>query len=62
MIMLYPFVPSTMTRLRESLNLSEDVFRVDELGVPIPAGHMIGQKQEFFPGADEASQRDQDSK
>jgi methionyl-tRNA synthetase len=62
MIMLYPFVPSTMTRVCESLNLSKDIFRVDELGVPIPAGHMIRQKQEFFPGADEASQRDQDSK
>lgn len=51
MIMLYPFVPSTMEKLRESLNLPKNVFRVEELGVPIPAGHNIGQKQEFFPPA-----------
>jgi hypothetical protein len=25
------------------------VFRVDQLGVPIEAGHKIGEKQEFFP-------------
>jgi methionyl-tRNA synthetase len=49
MIMLYPFVPSTMNRLRESLRLPSDVFRVDELGVPIPAGHEVGPKQTYFP-------------
>ncbi len=49
MIMLYPFVPSTMEKLRQSLNLPENVFRIDELGTGIPAGHAIGQKQEFFP-------------
>jgi len=49
MIMLYPFVPATMERLRESLRLPPEVFRVDELGVPIPAGHAIGPKQEYFP-------------
>jgi methionyl-tRNA synthetase len=49
MIMLYPFVPSTMERLRESLNLPADIFRVEELGKAIPAGHAVGQKQEFFP-------------
>jgi len=49
MIMLYPFVPGTMGKLRESLNLSPDVFRIEELGTPIPAGHAIGQKQAFFP-------------
>ncbi len=49
MIMLYPFVPQTMERLRESLRLPENVFRIDELGVPLPAGHAIGAKQEFFP-------------
>ena len=31
MIMLYPFVPSTMERLRESLQLPASVFRLDEL-------------------------------
>jgi methionyl-tRNA synthetase len=49
MIMLYPFVPQTMERLRESLRLPASVFRIDELGVPIPAGHEVGPKQEFFP-------------
>lgn len=49
MIMLYPFVPKTMDRLRDSLRLPATVFRIDELGVPIPAGHAIGSKQEYFP-------------
>jgi len=51
MIMLYPFVPSTMQRLRESLALPEDVFRVEQLGTPIPAGHKLGKLQSFFPGS-----------
>ena len=54
MIMLYPFVPSTMDKLRESLRLPKDVFRVDELGTPIPAGHAIGDKQVFFPAVADA--------
>ena len=49
MIMLYPFVPQAMERLRESLRLEPDVFRVEELGRPIAAGHEIGPKQQFFP-------------
>jgi methionyl-tRNA synthetase len=49
MIMLYPFVPETMDRLRDSLRLPPSVFRLDELGVPIPAGHAIGPKQAYFP-------------
>lgn len=53
MIMLYPFVPATMDRLRESLSLPPEVFTVDELGKPIPAGHAIGQKQAFFPAVAE---------
>lgn len=57
MIMLQPFVPETMNRLRESLRLSPDVFRVDELGRPISAGHEIGQKQQFFPAVLEAEQK-----
>lgn len=52
MIMLYPFVPSTMEKVRESLNLPKDVFKIDELGIAIPAGHVIGQKQEFFPAVE----------
>ena len=53
MIMLYPFVPETMDKLRESLRLPGDVFRVDELGTPVPAGHVIGEKQQFFPAVEE---------
>jgi methionyl-tRNA synthetase len=49
MIMLYPFVPDTMNRLRESLNLDKSVFSVNELGKPIPAGHQIGEKKQYFP-------------
>ncbi|OFZ55068.1 MAG: methionine--tRNA ligase [Bdellovibrionales bacterium RIFOXYC1_FULL_54_43] len=49
MIMLYPFVPETMDRLRESLRLPSSVFRIDELGTPISTGHEIGPKQQFFP-------------
>jgi len=49
MIMLHPFVPTTMDRVRESLRLPPHVFCVDELGSPIRAGHEVGSKQEFFP-------------
>ncbi len=49
MVMLYPFVPETMERVRVSLQLPPDVFRLEELGVPIPAGHAIGAMQQFFP-------------
>jgi methionyl-tRNA synthetase len=52
MIMLYPFAPVTMDKVRQSLNLPENVFSVDELGLPIPAGHVIGQKQQFFPAVE----------
>jgi len=51
MIMLYPIAPQAMERLRESLRLDSNVFRVDELGTPIPAGHQIGPKQMYFPAA-----------
>jgi len=50
MIMLYPFAPHTMEKLRESLKLPPEVFCVDELGTVIPAGHEIGEKQSYFPG------------
>ncbi len=56
MIMLHPFVPSTMEKLRQSLNLPESVFSIDELGQPIPAGHVIGQKKQFFPAVEGSSE------
>jgi len=55
MIMLYPFVPETMDRLRQSLSLEPSVFRLDELGKPMLAGHRIGQKQQYFPAVAEAA-------
>jgi methionyl-tRNA synthetase len=48
-IMLYPFVPSTMERVRESLRLPPTLFRIDELGTPIPAGHEVGPVGQYFP-------------
>jgi len=56
MIMLHPFVPETMNRLRESLRLPDDVFSVDQLGTAIPAGHEIGEKQQYFPAVPEKVQ------
>lgn len=52
MIMLHPFVPETMDRLRESLNLPKEVFSIDELGTGINPGHKISEKQTYFPAAD----------
>jgi methionyl-tRNA synthetase len=56
MIMLYPFVPSTMDRLRESLRLDPSVFRLDELGTPIAAGHQLGAKLDYFPAVEASAQ------
>lgn len=55
MILLYPFAPETMNKLRESLRLPEDVFSVDQLGTGISAGHEIGEKQQYFPAVTEAA-------
>ena len=49
MIMLYPFTPTTMDRLREVLRLPPEVFSVDELGTPMPAGHEVGENVSYFP-------------
>lgn len=56
MVMLYPFAPQTMERVRVSLNLPESVFTLDELGTGIPAGHVIGQKQQYFPSVEGATE------
>jgi methionyl-tRNA synthetase len=56
MIMLAPFVPATMNELRLTLNLPESVFRADELGTPIPAGHPISPKRTYFPAVEGAGQ------
>ena len=55
MIMLHPFVPQTMEKVRLSLNLPEDVFSIDQLGVAIPSGHKIGEKQQYFPAEEGVS-------
>ncbi len=54
MIMLYPFVPTTMEKVRETLQLPENIWSIDELGTAIPAGHKIGEQQEYFPAEQEA--------
>jgi methionyl-tRNA synthetase len=55
MVMLQPFVPDTMERLRGSLNLPIDVFRVESLGTGIDPGHRIGAQVEYFPPTCDAS-------
>jgi methionyl-tRNA synthetase len=55
MIMLHPFVPQTMDRVRESLNLPESVFTLSELGTGIEVGHVVGLKGTYFPGVEGAS-------
>lgn len=52
MIMLHPFAPATMDKVRKSLNLPESVFSVDELGTGIPVDHKIGEKQTYFPAVE----------
>ncbi|MFP5387070.1 MAG: methionine--tRNA ligase [Bacteriovoracia bacterium] len=52
MIMLYPFAPETMEKVRESLNLPETVWSLDEIGKPIEAGHEVGEKREYFRGGE----------
>lgn len=49
MIMLYPFVPQTMERVRVSLNLPESVWSLEELGTGIESGQLIGAKGLYFP-------------
>jgi len=49
MIMLHPFVPETMEKLRSTLNLSESVYSINEFGEEIPAGHEIKAQESYFP-------------
>ncbi len=56
LVMLYPFVPSTMESLRKSLNLPENVFRVEELNIPMPFDHKIGPKLDYFPAVESSNQ------
>jgi methionyl-tRNA synthetase len=52
MIMLAPFAPTTMNELRMSLNLPESIFRAEELGTGLPAGHAISPKRTYFPAVE----------
>ncbi len=52
MIMLSPFAPQVMDRLRRSLGLSEDALDINQLGVPLEAGHKIGEQMDYFPNVD----------
>jgi len=47
-IMLHPFVPETVDKVRVSLNLPESIYSIEELGKPMEVGHKIGELQEFF--------------
>lgn len=52
MIMLYPFAPQTMERVRQSLNLPDSVWSINELGTGINPGHMISEKGSYFPAVE----------
>ena len=56
MIMLYPFAPQTMERVRQSLNLPESVWTLSELGTGIAPGHHIGQRIQYFPAVEGAEE------
>ncbi len=49
MIMLSPFVPQTMEKLRQTLNLPIEILSLKELANPLPQEHAIGEQQEYFP-------------
>lgn len=53
-IMLSPFAPSTIERLRISLNLKEDIYQIDKLAESVDPGHEIGEMSEFFPAVSES--------
>ena len=53
MIMLSPFAPVTMEKLRISLNLPEESLSLKELGVPLMPGHTIHEQSDYFPAVSE---------
>lgn len=48
-IMLHPFAPKTIDRLRETLNLEKDIYNVENLATGIAGGHKINEQREYFP-------------
>jgi len=49
LIMLSPFAPETMEKLRGTLNLPQEVYSIDQLGKPMPEEHHIREQVEYFP-------------
>ena len=49
MIMLHPFVPMTMEKLRKTLNLPEEIYKISEFGKPLPENHSINEQTDYFP-------------
>ena len=47
MIMLYPVVPGTMEKVKETLKLDESVWRISEFGTGMSPGHKIGEMTVF---------------
>lgn len=52
-ILLSPFAPFTMEKLRGTLNLPEDVYSIEEFGKPLPENHIISEQVEYFPSVEE---------
>lgn len=53
LIMLQPFVPETMEKLRHSLNLPESIYSIDELNSDFPENHKINEQGTYFPAVEE---------
>jgi len=51
-IMLHPFAPDTMEKLRETLGLNESVYSIKELLIPINSGVKINKQVDYFPSLD----------
>lgn len=52
LVMLSPFAPETMEKLRKSMNLPESVYSIDELKNVFPENHKIGEQAEYFPAVE----------
>ena len=57
-IMLYPFAPETVDKVRVCLNLPESIYSTDQLATPIEPGHEVSPLVEFFPPVEDEAQND----
>ena len=48
-IMLSPFAPETIEKLRQCLNLPESIYSLDALNSEFPDNHKINEQVSFFP-------------